>query len=306
MKKSSKAQKKTPMQLAKRKMSEEGARRVASWNGAQNRKRKAEAFGNDDRRYQKWVKQSPEVIPMTDRLQAFADDPNWRIFRIMAEFIDGFEFLDSLRSEVTIFGSARAQTDDGYYQAAKELGYALGEAGYTIITGGGPGIMEAANWGAYEAGAESIGLDIELPTEQRRNQFVTRAIGFHHFFTRKVMLSASAQAYVFFPGGFGTLDEMSEMVTLIQTGKVPRDVPVILYGKDFWQPFIDWVHTKVFQENRYVSEKDVAIPQIVDTVEEAVKILRKTTERPYGFGAKRGQESAKEPRKRLPRGARRS
>jgi hypothetical protein len=302
MAKSSKTQKKTPAQLAKRGISEEGARRVASWEGAKKQKK-----AKSERRYQSWMTPVPDELPLANRMQAFADDPNWRIFRIMAEFIDGFEFLDSLRAEVTVFGSARAQTDDDYYQAAKELGYALGKEGYTMVTGGGPGIMEAANWGAYEAGGESIGLDIELPTEQRRNQFVTRAIGFHHFFTRKVMLSASAQAYVFFPGGFGTLDEMSEMVTLIQTGKIPRNVPVILYGKDFWAPFIEWVHTKVFQENRYVSEKDVQIPQLVDTVADAMKIIRKTTERPYGtFAQRKVPESPKGPHKRLHRGARRS
>ncbi|MCW1891825.1 MAG: TIGR00730 family Rossman fold protein [Candidatus Uhrbacteria bacterium] len=289
---------KTPAQLAKRTISDEGARRVASWNGAQKMK--------GDRRYHKWLQNKHTELPLNDRLQAFTDDPNWRIFRIMAEFIDGFEFLDSLRAEVTIFGSARAQTDDEYYQLAKNLGFALGKEGYTMVTGGGPGIMEAANWGAYEAGGESIGLDIELPTEQRRNQFVTRAVGFHHFFTRKVMLSASAQAYVFFPGGFGTLDEMSEMVTLIQTGKIPRNVPVILFGKDFWTPFLEWARQEMFQKDRYISEKDLDILQLVDTVDQAMKIIRKTAERPYGsFAAKGNQAPLQEPRKRLHRGARR-
>lgn len=288
---------KTPAQLAKRAISQEGARRIASWSGAQKNKK--------DRRYHKWL-HNKNVEPMHQQLQSFTDDPNWRIFRIMAEFIDGFEFLDSLRSEVTIFGSARAQTDDEYYQLAKELGFKLGKEGYTMVTGGGPGIMEAANWGTYEAGGESVGLDIELPTEQRRNQFVTRAVGFHHFFTRKVMLSASAQAYVFFPGGFGTLDEMSEMVTLIQTGKIPRNVPVILFGKKFWTPFLAWVKAEMFAKDRYVSEKDLEILRLVDTPEEAMKIIRKTTERPYGSLASNGNHpTVVAPRKRLHRGARR-
>lgn len=265
---------KLPAQLAKRAISDEGARRVASWKGAQRKLK--------ERRYHKWLKGDAEAEPMHDRLQSFATDPNWRIFRIMAEFIDGYDFLDSLRAEVTIFGSARAQTIDEHYQSAKDLGYLLGKEGYTVITGGGPGIMEAANWGAYEAEGDSIGLDIELPTEQRRNQFVTRAVGFHHFFTRKVMLSASAQAYVFFPGGFGTLDELSEMVTLIQTGKIPRNVPVILFGKAFWAPFIEWIKTHILGKNRYVNEEDLDILRVVDTPAEAMKIIRKTTERPYG------------------------
>lgn len=300
MKKNTKKTLKTPAQLAKRAISQEGARRVASWKGAQKNKK-------TERRYHKWMKGEQEPAPMHERLQSFSTDPNWRIFRIMAEFIDGYDFLDSLRSEVTIFGSARAQTDDEYYQSAKELGYLLGKEGYTMVTGGGPGIMEAANWGTYEAGGESIGLDIELPTEQRRNQFVTRAIGFHHFFTRKVMLSASAQAYVFFPGGFGTLDEMSEMVTLIQTGKIPRNVPVILFGVKFWTPFLAWVKSEVMQNNRYVSEKDFDIIRLVDTPEQAMKIIRKTTERPYGSFTPTAADVVKteEPRKRLHRGARR-
>jgi hypothetical protein len=290
-----KKSKKTPAQLAKRTISDEGARRVASWKGAQKKVKK-------ERRYHKWLKGAKEPSPMPERLQSFSTDPNWRIFRIMSEFIDGYDFLDTLRSEITIFGSARAQMNDEHYQLAKELGFKLGKEGYTVVTGGGPGIMEAANWGAYEAGGESVGLDIELATEQRRNQFVTRAIGFHHFFTRKVMLSASAQAYVFFPGGFGTLDEMSEMVTLIQTGKIPRNVPVILVGKSFWMPFVDWVKTEVLTKNRYVKEQDVDLLRVVDTAEEAMKIIRKTTERPYGSFMAKGAQVVEIPsRKGTPR-----
>lgn len=286
-----------------RPISQEGARRVSEWSHAQNSKSKSV---KKQRRYHEWLRNKQVESPMDERLQAFTDDPNWRIFRIMAEFIDGFEFLDSLRGEVTIFGSARAQTDDEHYQSAKELGYKLGKEGYTMVTGGGPGIMEAANWGAFEAGGESIGLDIELPTEQRRNQFVTRAIGFHHFFTRKVMLSASAQAYIFFPGGFGTIDEMSEMVTLIQTGKIPRNVPVILFGREYWTPFITWVQNVLFEKERYVSEKDLAILRVVDTTEEAMKIIRKTTERPYGSYSPASRQPAPEKKKKLHRGARRA
>jgi uncharacterized protein (TIGR00730 family) len=239
--------------------------------------------GKSKKRYTHWLS-NPHIptAPQSKELEAFTDNPNWRIFRIMAEFIEGFEFLDKLHNEVTIFGSARATVEEECYQKAKKLGYLLGKDGYTVITGGGPGIMEAANWGAYEAGAESVGLDISLPTEQRRNQFVTQAMGFHYFFTRKVMLSASAQAYIFFPGGFGTLDELTEMLALIQTGKITREVPAILVCKDFWEPMLKWVKTTMYDEFRYVSKKDLGLMHLVDTPEEAMKIIRTTRERPYG------------------------
>ncbi len=204
---------------------------------------------------------------------------NWRIFRIMAEFIEGFEFLSKLHNEVSIFGSARNKPDDRFYRIAVELGRLCAENGFTIITGGGPGIMEAANKGAFEAGGESIGLDIELASKQRRNDFVTAAIGFHHFFTRKVMLSAAAQAYVFFPGGFGTLDEATEMLTLVQTGKVPSNVPCIFVGKEFWSPFVKWISESVCKENNYIDEKDLGLIQIVDSAKEAFDIIKQTTER---------------------------
>lgn len=213
---------------------------------------------------------------------SFTENVNWKIFRIMAEFIEGFEFLSKLKGEVTIFGSARAMPHNPYYKLAQDMGRALAQRGYTVITGGGPGIMEAANWGAHEAGGESIGLDIELPTEQRRNQFVTKSIGFHYFFTRKVMLSASAQAYVFFPGGFGTMDEMTEMVTLIQTGKIPRNVPVVLMGRKYWNPFLDWVKQTMGEEERFIGMDEISIMNVVDTVEEALKIIEDTQERPFG------------------------
>jgi uncharacterized protein (TIGR00730 family) len=261
---------------ARRRISQEGARRLA----ADSRMKRPSPAEN---RFKQWLcdPQYP-CEPMPEQLESFTENPNWRIFRIMAEFIEGFEFLDKFHGEVTIFGSARAQVEDEYYQKAKELGYLLGKEGYTVITGGGPGIMEAANWGAYEAGGESVGLDIELPSEQRRNQYVTRALGFHYFFTRKVMLSASAQAYVFFPGGFGTLDEMSEMIVLTQTGKIPPNVPSILIGKKFWHPLVEWVSDSLYGEHRYISKKDIGLLHVVDTPKEALKIIKKTKERPYG------------------------
>lgn len=260
--------------VSKRPLSDEGARRLASWQPAKQTNARL-------KRHYEWLHGSAGE-PMEAALLRFTEDPNWRIFRIMAEFIEGFEFLDKLHGEVTIFGSARIAPGNKYYKEAKKLGALLGKAGYTVITGGGPGIMEAANRGSFEAGGESVGLDIELPTEQRRNKFVRRALGFHYFFTRKVMLSASAQAYVFFPGGFGTLDEMTEMITLIQTGKIPKNVPAILVGKEFWQPLVNWVAEKLCAEQRFINKEDIGLMRVVDTAQEAMRIIRKTHERPYG------------------------
>jgi hypothetical protein len=158
----------------------------------------------------------------------------------------------------------------------------LGKKGYTVITGGGPGIMEAGNRGAADAGAESVGLNIELPREQRSNQYITKGIGFHYFFTRKVMLSASSQAYIYFPGGFGTLDEMIEMTLLIQTGKIPSDVPVILVGSDFWNPLKAWMEDKMLKQMHFIEKPDLKIMQVVDTVEETLAIIEKTDERQFG------------------------
>lgn len=209
----------------------------------------------------------------------FTQNINWRIFRIMAEFVEGFEFLSKLKKEVTVFGSARASAGSRYYQMAKELGTLCAKGGYTMITGGGPGIMEAANWGAFEAGGDSVGLDISLPMEQRRNQYVQKSMGFRYFFTRKVMLSASAQAYVFFPGGFGTLDELFEMVVLIQTGKMSDQVPVILVGRTFWQPMLKWIETMLWNELRFIEKDDLKIMHVVDSAEDAFKLIKKTHER---------------------------
>lgn len=243
-------------------------------------KKKAGNIANADKRFVHWVC-SPEgdcEVLREDDLRSFTDQVYWRIFRIMAEFIEGFEFLSKLHSEVTFFGSARTNPKAREYKQAVKLGKMCAEAGYAVITGGGPGIMEAGNKGAYEAGGESVGLDIELSTEQRRNDFVTRAIGFHYFFTRKVMLSASAQAYVFFPGGFGTMDEAMEMLTLVQTGKIPKEVPCIFIGKDHWQPFKDWMQENLYG-NKYINKIDLDLMQIVDTAEEAFELIEKTTER---------------------------
>ena len=218
-------------------------------------------------------------IPI-DKPFDFAEDANWRIFRIMSEFIDGFEFLYPLRKEVTFFGSARFPEGTKWYEESRRLGHLLAQHGFTVITGGGPGIMESGNRGAYEGGGESIGLDIELPLEQRRNAYVKKGIGFHYFFTRKVMLSASAQAYVFFPGGFGTLDEFFEMITLIQTEKMEH-VPVVCVSQDFWDPLNDWIQTTLVAKYETISPEDVQLYQVVDSAEEAFDIIKNSKERKY-------------------------
>lgn len=204
----------------------------------------------------------------------------WRIFRIMAEFVEGFQFLSESSREVSFFGSARFKPSNKWYKEARKLGSMLAECGFTMVTGGGPGIMEAGNRGAYEAGGPSFGLNIQLPTEQRTNPYVTRSRGFHYFFTRKVMLAASAQAYVYFPGGFGTLDEFFEIVTLIQTGKM-QATPVVCVGKEFWGGLMEWVEKVQLNEFKTVAAKDVKLFTIVDTAQEAFEIISKSEERSF-------------------------
>ncbi len=201
-------------------------------------------------------------------------DPNWRIFRIMAEFVDGFDFLSESDKTVTFFGSARTKQDDPYYGLARDLASRLGGEGFSIITGGGPGIMEAANEGAKAGGVQSIGLNIELSTEQRINPYVTKSLAFQHFFTRKVMLSFASQAYVFFPGGYGTLDEMFEMVTLIQTKKIQQSIPCILFGTSFWKPLCDWMKTSLLEQHGTIDPSDLSIWTLTDDIDEAVRIVQ--------------------------------
>ncbi len=241
-----------------------------SWTGGE--------YSTIEKRFTHWLCNTNNTcVPVEE--EGFTENINWKIFRIIAEFVEGFEFLSKLKNEVTFFGSARSGPSDPYYQVARELGFLCGKNGYAVITGGGPGVMEAANQGAFESGGESVGINIMLPMEQRQNSYVRRSMGFHYFFTRKVMLSASAQAYVFFPGGFGTMDELFEMVTLIQTGKMSDQVPVILMGKAFWQPLLAWIRQAMADQYRYISPEDMDIFHLVDTAEEAFKIIKKTKER---------------------------
>jgi len=197
-------------------------------------------------------------------------DP-WRVFRIMGEFVEGFDTLAHIGPAVSVFGSARVPPDNPQYFAAEETARLLVEAGFAVITGGGPGIMEAANKGAKEAGGVSIGCNIELPFEQGTNPFVDVSINFRYFFVRKTMFVKYAEAFIIFPGGFGTLDELFEALTLIQTGKV-RDFPVILFGTDYWRGMLDWVREVMLAEGK-VSVGDLDLLVATDSPEEAVKII---------------------------------
>ncbi len=205
---------------------------------------------------------------------------SWRIFRIMSEFVEGFQFLTDSRKEVTIFGSARTSPRNKWYKEAVKLGGLLTENGYTVITGGGPGMMEAANKGAAEAGGKSIGLNIQLPNEQRINKYVTHSRAFHYFFTRKVILAASAQAYVYMPGGYGTMDELFEIVTLIQTGKM-QNIPVICISKDYWSGLFDWVRETQLEEFGTINPEDLELISVVDTAEDAMRIINTSAERSF-------------------------
>lgn len=206
----------------------------------------------------------------------------WRIFRIISEFTEGIEFISGVKHPVTVFGSARVSPRNEYYGAARTLARRLGRLGYTIITGGGGGILEAANRGAFEANAPSVGLNIQLPYKQRMNKYVKQGIGFYYFFTRKSMLSFSAQAYVFFPGGYGTLDELFTIMTLMQTKKIEIR-PIVLYGSWFWKDLDTFIHENMLQEAELILPKDRKMYTIVDTIDDAVKLVQSSKEREYTF-----------------------
>lgn len=196
---------------------------------------------------------------------------SWRIFRIMSEFVEGYQFLNSLENEVTVFGSARFEEDEKYYVIARAFGRLLAENGYTTITGGGPGIMEAANRGAQEGNGPSIGLNIQLPFEQRINPYVSKSTAFYYFFTRKVMMTSPAHAHIFFPGGFGTLDEFFEVVHNIELGKMCQ-MPIVLVGKEFWDPIVTFVRNESCRLGA-VQQDHVDSWHVVDTAEEAFAIM---------------------------------
>ncbi|WP_456866876.1 LOG family protein [Galbibacter sp. BG1] len=199
---------------------------------------------------------------------------SWAIFKIMSEFVNGYERLSKIGPCVSIFGSARTKPEHKYYQLAENIAKKIVEAGYGVITGGGPGIMEAGNKGAHLAGGTSVGLNIELPFEQHDNPYIDsdKSLDFDYFFVRKVMFVKYSQGFVVMPGGFGTLDELFEAITLIQTKKIAM-FPIILVGTDFWGGLMDWVKTTLLSANNNISEKDLDLIKLVDTEDEVIEVL---------------------------------
>src|SRR3954463_9631558 len=208
---------------------------------------------------------------MNQNTFGFVREDPWRIFRIMAEFVDSFETLSQLGVAVTIFGSARTPPSDPYYRAAVDIAKGLAKHKLAVITGGGPGIMEAANRGAAEAKGKSVGLNIELPFEQKGNRFANIPVNFHYFFSRKVCFVKYSVGYVFMPGGFGTLDEFFEVLTLVQTRRISH-FPLILFGREYWSGLMKWMKA-VLEKNSLISVGDLKLVQMVDTPQEAIDII---------------------------------
>ena len=205
--------------------------------------------------------------------QDFIKEDPWRIFRIMSEFVDGFETMSDVKDVVSIFGSSRAKSSGKYYKLAEETAYVMAKNGYAVITGAGPGIMEAANKGAKRAGGEAIGLNILIPTMQKPNKYVTRLLEFKYFFCRKVMFAKYSKAFLVFPGGFGTLDELFEAVTLVQTKRVDP-FPVILIGSEYWKGLNHWIHNTMLS-NDAIEKEDLNIYSIADTPKDILAIINK-------------------------------
>ena len=208
----------------------------------------------------------------------FTNDDTWRIFRIMAEFVEGFETMSRVEKGVALFGSARTRPDHAMYKEAEETARLLAKAGFAVITGGGPGIMEAANKGAYEAKGTSAGLNITLPQEQEANKYQTVSVDFHYFYVRKVMFVKYSSAFVCFPGGYGTLDEFFEVLTLVQTLKI-KAFPIILYGSSYWKGLIDWLREQLLPG--YIDGEDLDIFRIVDKPADVVKLVKEGTRKAW-------------------------
>jgi hypothetical protein len=208
---------------------------------------------------------------MSDTTFRMREDP-WRIFRIMAEFVDSFQTLAEVGPAVTVFGSARIKPSDKYYRATCEIARELAKHQLAVITGGGPGIMEAANKGASQGGGRSVGLNIELPHEQLGNRFVNVPLHFHYFFARKVCFAKYSLGFVFMPGGFGTLDEFFEIMTLVQTERIPQ-FPLILFGSEFWNGLAHWMKTEMQEQHKHISPGDLDLFKVSDDPAEVVRII---------------------------------
>jgi uncharacterized protein (TIGR00730 family) len=211
-------------------------------------------------------------MPYGYEINDLAKEESWRMFRIIGELVEGFDTLSGIEPAITIYGSARLAANDELYAKTEEIAYHLGAKGFSIITGGGPGVMEAANKGALEAGVKSVGLNIELPEEQVRNNYTTKSVKFHHFFVRKVMLVKYATAFVIMPGGLGTLDELTEVLTLIQTNKI-KPFPVILFDSEYWEGFLDWLRSSVLTR-KFISKEDFNLLRVCDHPNEIVEIVQ--------------------------------
>ena len=216
-------------------------------------------------------KNTVNTTPDISAAESALNRESWRIFQIMAEFVDGFEHLACIKPSVSIFGSARTPVDHPNYQKAEKIARLLSDAGFSVVSGGGPGIMEAANKGAFAGKSTSVGLNIELPQEQKSNEFQDISLNFRHFFSRKVMFVKYAAAYIVLPGGFGTLDEMAEILTLIQTGK-SRRIPIILVESSFWQGLLDWFKNTLVQE-KTISADDLELIQVIDDPQQVVNAI---------------------------------
>lgn len=193
---------------------------------------------------------------------------SWRVFKIMSEFVEGFDIIRRYGLSVSFFGSARATLGDDSYAKAEDLAKRLSQKGFAVVTGGSSGIMQAANKGAFEVGGASVGLNINLPSAQNYNPYLTERFGFDHFFVRKVMLTYASEVYIYFPGGFGTLDEFFEIVTLVQTKKI-RKVPIVLFGKDYWGPLLSFIEKTIYEDHAAIDKEDMELYTLVDSVDEA-------------------------------------
>jgi uncharacterized protein (TIGR00730 family) len=208
---------------------------------------------------------------MSDGNSFIREDP-WRIFRIMSEFVDSFQTMSQIGPAVTIFGSARTKPSDKYYRAAAAIAKGLAQHNLAVVTGGGPGIMEAANRGAAQGGGKSVGLNIELPREQSGNRYSNLPLHFHYFFARKVCFVKYSLGFIYMPGGFGTLDEFFEVATLVQTERIPQ-FPLILFGRDYWKGLVQWMKTQLDGHHEFIGPRDLDLFKITDDPEEAVRII---------------------------------
>lgn len=202
-----------------------------------------------------------------------AKEESWRMFRIMGELVEGFDKLSGIEPAISIYGSARITPDHELYKLTEEIAYRLGKMGFSIITGGGPGVMEAANKGALDAGVTSVGLNIELPDEQPSNAYTTKSLTFGHFFVRKIMLVKYATAFIIIPGGLGTLDELTEVLTLMQTGKA-KPFPVILFRSEYWKGLLDWLHESVLTQG-FISEEDFDLLRVCDDPDAVIETVQR-------------------------------